>query len=50
MSNGEGSRFQEATWHNQHKVKEIMGQVIEKTYNGLKVPQGEKITFKDENL
>lgn len=24
-----------------------MGQVIEKTYNGLKVPQGEKITFKD---
>lgn len=24
-----------------------MGQVIDKTYNGLKVPQGEKITFKD---
>lgn len=24
-----------------------MGQVIEKTFNGLKVPQGEKITFKD---
>ena len=24
-----------------------MGQVIDKTYNGIKVPQGEKITFKD---
>jgi hypothetical protein len=24
-----------------------MGQVIDKTFNGLKVPQGEKITFKD---
>lgn len=24
-----------------------MGQVMDKTYNGLKVPQGEKITFKD---
>ena len=24
-----------------------MGQVIDKTYNGLKVPQGDKITFAD---
>ena len=24
-----------------------MGQVIDKTFNGIKVPQGEKITFKD---
>lgn len=27
------------------KQGETMGQVIDKTYNGLKVPQGEKITF-----
>jgi isocitrate dehydrogenase len=29
----------------QNKVREEMGQVKDKTYNGIKVPQGEKISF-----